>query len=103
MTIRPIKRVVDKGLKTQRTAEGWVYADTYKIPGKRYELVKGRDLKVEGTPRGSRFRFHEVVVRPDGAVWLNVYGGSHGKGQWHSFHPSRVTWVSRNDPNKRGR
>ena len=100
MTRRPIKRVVDKGLRTQRVAAGWVFADAYKIPGKRYELTKGRELKVSGTPRGSRFRFHEAVVRPDGAVWLNVYGGASGRGQWHSFHPSRVTWVARKDPKK---
>ena len=98
MTKRKLKRVVDLGLRGRRIEAGWLYENTYTVKGKRYELVKGRELKVSGAPRGARYAFHEAVTRPDGAVWITVFGGPTGYGQWHSFSPTRVTWISRKVP-----
>jgi len=95
---RQLKRVADKGLRSERIDAGWLFEDTYTVQGKRYQLVKGRELKISEAPRGALYRFHEAVTRPDGAVWLNIFGGPSGHGQWHSVAPTRVRWISRKMP-----
>jgi len=85
-------------LRDERMAAGWVYLKEVKVEGKKYPLMPGRELKIKGSARGSIFRFHELVRRPDGVEWITVYGGPSGHGQWHSFELSRVSWISRKLP-----
>jgi len=92
------KKSIKNEMREARIAEGWQYLVEAKLEGKRYALVPGRELKIKGAQRGSIFRFKEMVVRPDGVAWVTVFGGPSGHGQWHSFDPERVTWISRRLP-----
>ena len=87
-------------LRKARKEAGWTYLSEAKVEGKRYVLLPGRELKIRGMPRGSVFRFHELVRMPDGVEWITVFGGPSGHGQWHSFDPSRITWVSKKLPRR---
>jgi len=86
-------RIKGEGMRDDRVADGWIYADTFIVPGKRHKLVKGREFKVTGE-RGARFRFHEVVTTSAGFTSITAYGGPKHHGQWRAFDPARVASIS---------
>jgi len=81
-----------QGLRDQRREAGWLYEDTFDVPGKRYKLIKRREFKVRGE-RGAHFRFHEVVTDPNGNISITAFGGPKHHGQWRSFRPEAITTV----------
>lgn len=73
----------------------WTRETNVKLPGRRYALLPGRELKVKGQ-RGKLY-FKEVVTTGQGQEWLTAFDKN---GAARSFRLEDVTWVSRNLPKR---
>lgn len=76
----------------QAPANGWVTTEAFVLGSK---TLKPGDLVSIHGERGGRFKFLSHVVRPDGAEWLNVLGGSTGVKMFRAFRPERLSRVLR--------
>lgn len=67
----------------------WEKLNSIQINGRNVTL--GTELKISGE-RG-RFRFIKYVKTPQGAEWIDVWGGPKNCEQWRSFTLDRVKTV----------
>jgi|SRR5210317_130745 len=79
--------------------EGWVISEEYQISSQ-ITLGRGDVCKIKGE-RGT-FVFKRHVVNTNltpASEWIDLWGGSHGHGQWRSITPDRLKHI----PTKRRR
>ena len=79
--------------------EGWVVSDSYQISAQ-VVLAKGDECRIKGEQGKYKFMRHVVNTNLDPhSEWIDLWGGSHGHGQWRSIQIDRLRHI----PKKRAR
>jgi len=79
--------------------EGWVISEEYQISAQ-ITLNKDDECKIKGEQGKFVFKRHVVNTNLNPASeWIDLWGGSHGHGQWRSITPDRLKHI----PAKRSR
>lgn len=69
----------------------WEVSTSWTCNGR--QITPGTELSIAG--ESGRFRFVRHVRRPNGAEWIDVFGGRQGSESIRSFRPARVRTVHR--------
>ena len=78
---------------------GWVVSDTYQI-SPQITLNKGDECRIKGEQGKYTFMRHVINTNLDPQrEWVDLWGGSHGHGQFRAIHTDRLKHV----PEKRSR
>jgi len=79
--------------------QGWVVSDSYQI-SPQVTLTKGDECRIKGEQGKYKFMRHVVNTNLDPqSEWIDLWGGSHGHGQWRSIQVERLKHI----PQKRVR
>ena len=78
---------------------GWVVSDTYQV-SPQVILNKGDECRIKGEQGKYTFMRHVINTNHDPqSEWIDLWGGSHGHGQYRSIHIERLKHI----PAKRSR
>jgi hypothetical protein len=77
--------------------EGWLVSEEYQI-SPQVTLSKGDECRIKGEQGKYKFIRHVINTNLD-SEWVDLWGGSHGHGQWRSVH----THMLKHIPEKRSR
>ena len=79
--------------------QGWVVHDSYQLSAQ-VTLSKGDECRIKGEQGKYKFIRHVVNTNLDPqSEWIDLWGGSHGHGQWRSIRVERLKHI----PKKRAR
>lgn len=91
-----------KKLKASTPVEppkGWEITHSYQL-SPQVTLYKGDECRIKGEQGKYRFIRHVINTNLDSdSEWVDLWGGSHGHGQWRSIRPDCLKHI----PKKRAR
>lgn len=80
---------------------GWLVAEMYQI-SPQVTLFKGDECRIKGEQGKYKFIRHVINtnLRPH-SEWIDLWGGSHGHGQWRSVRVERIKHIPKKRPRKK--